>query len=32
MKKRFSGSQIVAKLREADQLLGRGKIVEEVRK
>ena len=30
MKKRFSGPQIVAKLREADRLLGRGKTVEEV--
>ncbi len=30
MKKRFSGPQIVAKLREADRLLGQGKTVEEV--
>ncbi len=30
MNKRFSGPQIVAKLREADRLLGRGKTVEEV--
>jgi putative transposase len=30
MKKRFSGSQIVAKLRQADKLLGQGKTVEEV--
>ena len=30
MNKRFSGSQIVAKLREADRLLGQGKTVEEV--
>ena len=30
MKKRFSGPQIVAKLREADRLLGQGKTIEEV--
>jgi predicted secreted protein len=30
MKKRFSGPQIVAKLRQADKLLGQGKTVEEV--
>ena len=30
MKKRFSGPQIVAKLREADRLIGRGKNVPEV--
>ncbi len=30
MKKRFSGPQIVAKLREADRLLGQGKTVEDV--
>jgi putative transposase len=30
MKKRYSGPQIVAKLREADRLLGQGKTVEEV--
>ena len=30
MKKRFSGPHIVAKLREADRLLGQGKTVEEV--
>ena len=30
MKKRFSGPQIVAKLREADRLLGQGKSVEQV--
>ena len=30
MNKRFSVPQIVAKLREADRLLGRGKTVEEV--
>jgi transposase-like protein len=30
MKKRYSGPQIVAKLREADRLLGQGKTVEQV--
>ena len=30
MKKRFSGSQIVAKLRQADVLIGQGKTVPEV--
>ena len=30
MKKRYSGPQIVAKLREADILLGKGKTVPEV--
>ena len=30
MKKRFSGPQIVSKLRQADKLLGQGKTVEEV--
>jgi putative transposase len=30
MKKRYSGPQIVAKLREADVLLGQGKTVPEV--
>ena len=30
MKKRFSGPQIVAKLREADRLLGQGKTIPEV--
>ena len=30
MKKRFSGPQIVAKLRQADKLSGQGKTVEEV--
>ncbi len=30
MKKRFSGSRIVSKLRQADKLLGQGKTVEEV--
>ena len=28
MKKRFSGPQIVAKLREADRLIGQGKTIE----
>jgi len=30
MKKRFSGPQIVAKLRQADRLLGQGKNIEHV--
>ena len=30
MKKRFSGPQIVAKLREADRLIGQGKTIEQV--
>ena len=30
MKKRFTGTQIVAKLREADNLIGKGKNVPEV--
>jgi putative transposase len=30
MKKRYSGSQIVAKLRQADVLIGRGKAIPEV--
>ena len=30
MKKRFSGPQIVAKLREADRLIGQGKAIEQV--
>ena len=30
MKKRFSGSEIVGKLREADVLIGQGKFVPEV--
>ena len=30
MKKRFSGPQIVAKLRQADVLIGRGKTVPEI--
>ena len=30
MKKRFSGPQIVAKLRQADVLIGQGKTVPEV--
>ena len=30
MNKRYSGPQIVAKLRQADKLLGQGKTVEEV--
>jgi len=30
MKKRFSGPQIVAKLRQADVLIGQGKAVPEV--
>ena len=30
MRKRFSGPQIVSKLRQADVLLGRGKVVPEV--
>ena len=30
MKKHYSGPQIVAKLRQADRLIGRGKIVPEV--
>jgi putative transposase len=30
MRKRFSGPQIVAKLREADRLLGQGKTIPEV--
>lgn len=32
MKKRFSGPQIVAKLRQADVLIGRGKTVPELGK
>jgi putative transposase len=30
MKKRYSGPQIVAKLREADRLIGQGKTIEQV--
>lgn len=30
MKKRYSGPQIVAKLREADRLIGQGKTVEQI--
>ncbi len=30
MKMRFSGPQIVAKLREADRLIGQGKTIEQV--
>jgi hypothetical protein len=30
MKKRFSGPQIVAKLRQADVLIGQGKAIPEV--
>ena len=30
MKRRYSGPQIVAKLREADRLIGQGKTIEQV--